>query len=288
MANHIWNPRLLRHYGRQRQFLKRIAEADPETLDPQKLVASTRDLLEGSLEVLGGERIVAATDPFRDCCLVWDVNQPADYGSGVYLGGRTVISAAHVLDPTRSYRVSLPLTDEQTRTQTMIDVTQILFRKDDPRPSGGKSDLALLSLASLPTGIPSPLVAQPADFQATITSTEGVTICGFGQAWDPPGLSERRGIKRSASDVEVHPSPPAPSPDSDFAAAFEFLAGGRSNGTVADTCFGDSGGPVYVVNANGSHTLLGITSRGIGNVCGNGGIYTRIDAHRDWILANLT
>lgn len=56
-----------------------------------------------------------------------------------------------------------------------------------------------------------------------------------------------------------------------------------------DTCYGDSGGPVYELWGDGvrcGYRLVGITVRRTADSvlpCGNGGIYTRIDVVRDWI-----
>ena len=58
-----------------------------------------------------------------------------------------------------------------------------------------------------------------------------------------------------------------------------------AGGAGVDSCFGDSGGPLYLVTDHG-YVLVGVTSRGYdewGPPCGNGGIYVRPDAVRDWI-----
>lgn len=65
----------------------------------------------------------------------------------------------------------------------------------------------------------------------------------------------------------------------------EFIAGGDGN---ADSCYGDSGGPVYATVA-GKTYLVGTTSRGRREgkvVCGSGTIYTRTSAYADWIWEN--
>ena len=52
-----------------------------------------------------------------------------------------------------------------------------------------------------------------------------------------------------------------------------------------DTCRGDSGGPLYI-SADGKWLLAGVTSRGTNlstTMCGDGGIYTRVDKYRTWI-----
>lgn len=56
-----------------------------------------------------------------------------------------------------------------------------------------------------------------------------------------------------------------------------------------DTCGGDSGGPVYELWGNGQecgYRVVGIVARRTADAvvpCGNGGIYTRVDAMRTWV-----
>ena len=62
----------------------------------------------------------------------------------------------------------------------------------------------------------------------------------------------------------------------------EFVAGGTG---TADSCFGDSGGPVYLDTANGAVAIASV-SRGVdgaATACGGGGIYVRTDKVVDWI-----
>jgi hypothetical protein len=54
---------------------------------------------------------------------------------------------------------------------------------------------------------------------------------------------------------------------------------------LGDSCFGDSGGPLYVPTVQGDF-LLGLVSRGRSDVerdCGDGGVYTLLSAHLPWI-----
>ena len=61
----------------------------------------------------------------------------------------------------------------------------------------------------------------------------------------------------------------------------EFLAGGDGRGS----CFGDSGGPVFMPTEDGP-ALVGVVSRGIavpGATCSDGGIYVRADKVVSWL-----
>jgi secreted trypsin-like serine protease len=55
-----------------------------------------------------------------------------------------------------------------------------------------------------------------------------------------------------------------------------------------DTCKGDSGGPFFLADARGRWLLAGVTSRGTAlaeTMCGDGGLYVRVDQYRDWIAS---
>jgi secreted trypsin-like serine protease len=57
-----------------------------------------------------------------------------------------------------------------------------------------------------------------------------------------------------------------------------------------DTCKGDSGGPLFIEDAKGRWLLAGTTSRGTDlatTMCGDGGLYVRVDAYQKWIKSVL-
>lgn len=65
--------------------------------------------------------------------------------------------------------------------------------------------------------------------------------------------------------------------------ATELFAGGPG---YADTCSGDSGGPVYAISASNEVFLVGATSRSGASAttaCGDGGVYTLLPAYASWI-----
>jgi secreted trypsin-like serine protease len=57
-----------------------------------------------------------------------------------------------------------------------------------------------------------------------------------------------------------------------------------------DTCKGDSGGPLYLADGRGRWFLAGVTSRGTDlaqTMCGDGGLYVRVDQYREWITSAM-
>jgi len=59
----------------------------------------------------------------------------------------------------------------------------------------------------------------------------------------------------------------------------------RRSDQLGDSCYGDSGGPLYLPTEEGEF-LVGLVSRGRSDVkrdCGDGGVYTLLSAHRSWI-----
>ncbi|EDW00986.1 venom protease [Drosophila grimshawi] len=66
----------------------------------------------------------------------------------------------------------------------------------------------------------------------------------------------------------------------------QFCAGSGSSSTIADTCNGDSGGPIFVQHPayNCLKQVIGITSYGA--ICGNykfPSVYTKVHLYTDWI-----
>ena len=158
---------------------------------------------------------------------------------------------------------------------------------------GEANDLALWQLASPIEGAHTSALLSPEELSEAFTQGREMILMGYGKtsAWESPWLehvlnqasvpyAERlsipyrkvvvvagRSIKRIFQ-LEI----PARN-------AREFMVGGGAN---ADTCSGDSGGPVYVRRADGALVLVGVTSRGLPS-CSDGGVYTIAPEYMEWL-----
>jgi hypothetical protein len=224
--------------------------------------------------------------------------------SGIALDGSTVLTAAHCAcdlhlatgdSPDDEKKVYVGISTGSDSKQFPVRPGETRFLSRDLRGLdpcsgilanilGGNPDLALVRVANGPMDLPLVRIATPELMEGAI-GTAGFFLYGFGctkpiQPGGPLlgcdtgsiGTKMTGFIKRSANCTD--PSACAPG-GREF--ALQDL-GGRS---PIDTCAGDSGGPVIVIEGEGDslrYHLVGITSRPFnqnGN-CGDGGIYAKI------------
>lgn len=268
--------RLLREYASHRRFVELIAgdEEHPESATARSLLRSTTEIAEGTL---------ADDDTFAQCAVVWN---GAKFASGIYVGGRIVLTASHVVTGIHPNMVSLGVSNVDQRFNKAYEVASYGLRAGVP---SAEWDVAILVLKE-----PGPLtgtvsIGTTADLEAArITAGgTGVTVCGFGWGW-PAGHPEQlsNGVKRSMdvplSDVEA----PTGFPEN-------FFVAGDSSETAPfhNICKYDSGAPAFVGDSN-DLTILGIASATFDidaatkEGCGTKplGIFSRVDVGRDWIL----
>ena len=128
--------------------------------------------------------------------------------------------------------------------------------------------------------------AKPRLIASACTATEHldhgakVELVGFGLTTKAgTGMNSRLNKAELVVDDATCTTDPACAPA--IAPGGEFTAGG--DGT--DSCFGDSGGPLYIDSTHGA-VQIGVVSRGVGTTgdpCGGGGVYIRADKVVPWI-----
>ncbi|MBV9924086.1 MAG: trypsin-like serine protease [Acidobacteria bacterium] len=221
----------------------------PQTVDAQPIV--------------GGE----PTTDFPDCCAVG--SDEGFYCTGTLIAPNLVVTARHCTDVTR---VFLKGSDVSKPEQGLI--VEVLKEVAHP-----EYDIRFLVLKSA-VDVKPRRVARGSE----VGNPKEALAVGFGTI-DTDG-EIGYGIKRK---VKVPIASVGCSSSADVKKfgcnqGKEVVAGHK--GLLKDSCRGDSGGPLYIKNSQGSYSLLGATSRGLGNtqnVCGDGGIYVRVDQFLDWV-----
>ena len=217
-------------------------------------------------EIVDGEE----TDDFPDCCAVG--NDEGYFCSGTLVAPKVVITADHCPDIKRVYLRGKDVSRSDDG-ETIAVVKEIVHPE---------LDFKILILKDASRVKPRRI----ATLEEANTATT-VMLAGFGTV----DLNGRigYGLKRKlpyeipitslacddANAPKLHGCMPGR----------EIVAGQR--GMRRDSCRGDSGGPLYIRGADGEYCLLGATSRGVRSaftICGDGGIYVRVDLCRDWIL----
>lgn len=224
--------------------------------------------------------------------------------TGSLIGKRTVLTAAHCLyDPniTDVIAVFNPSLDDGSKQKAFIHgaraIPSELF---SPSSKGGSfvegkpwNDIAIVQLRS----------DAPADFQLTQLPTEkdlgllkagsDILLAGYGVT--NPIVNVEKMVKGKKVITPVVDA-------SDTAGILRFvttkvLIATKDNkeieidqlGGTRGACHGDSGGPAFIKNAEGTYTIIGVTSRGtdLNGNCDKQNVYTNVYGQLDWIKANM-
>lgn len=141
-------------------------------------------------------------------------------------------------------------------------------------------DVAVIVLNAPITGVTPRPMGAACTFQ-NFADNMSVHLVGFGLT-DTAGTGDNTTLREaSAPIVDADCSTTGKGCQPGALPAGEFIAGG--GGT--DSCFGDSGGPVYLDTPRGT-IVVGAVSRGLdgsATPCGGGGIYVRTDKVLSWI-----
>jgi secreted trypsin-like serine protease len=140
-------------------------------------------------------------------------------------------------------------------------------------------DIAVLKLAARSKAEPRKIAAV-CDTRVGLVGGALVHIVGFGLATEAG--TDRNTALREADMPVLDPTCTMDAAcQASIAPHGEFIAGGNG----VDACFGDSGGPIYLLTDDG-WALVGVVSRGLavpGLPCGEGGVYVRADKVVSWV-----
>jgi len=196
--------------------------------------------------------------------------------TGVLVAPTVVLTAAHCVGGITAVRLG---TNDYNKGGELIEV----LRSARHPNSSNTYDIAALILADA-APVPPRMIAQDCVLDTYLIDGADVSVVGFG-ATDSQGLKFTSTLMEGFTTVDDADCSDIESGcNVDVSPGGELGAGGSDK---VDSCFGDSGGPLYLLTPKGDY-LVGITARGYngnGPPCGQGGIYVRPDAVFDWIEA---
>lgn len=193
--------------------------------------------------------------------------------TGVLVAPTVVLTAAHCIGGIRSVLFGV---NDYTKEGEEIAVSQQIAYPN----WNGSYDIGVLVLAQPATTEPR-VIASGCIRDKAIKNGAQVAIVGYGaiDAYGNEYGTELREAITTVTDFDCS--------SVERGCVASVSPGGEigAGGMGIDSCFGDSGGPLYLLTEHGDF-LVGITSRAwddAGLPCSEGGIYVRPDAVIDWI-----
>ncbi|MFT5686060.1 MAG: trypsin [Myxococcota bacterium] len=222
--------------------------------------------------VVGGSAVSSGDWP--DTAAIYFGNQVGC--TGVLIAPNAVLSAGHCADGITAVKLN---TNDYSSGGERIMVAEIIEYPDSQRTF----DLAVLILESDATAEPR-VIARGCALE-DLDADAQVTVVGYG-AQNPQGTQYNSTLMEGFTTVD--------DPEcTDFSSGCvrDISPGGELGAGASDevdSCYGDSGGPLYLTTDHGDY-LVGITSRGYNTSwdCGGGGIYVRPDAVIDWLEESI-
>jgi Trypsin len=227
--------------------------------DPARVVPPTQT--DDPDSIVGG----VPTREFPDCCAVGNATQ--FYCTGTLIAPMLIVTARHCPDLKRAFLKGYDINDPAGGE--IIEIGEEFAHEE--------ADLRVLVLRQASSVAPRH-IAQGAEVRGQRALLVGFGTIDFGGT---VGYGVKRKVEVPITSIDC--GGPGESNRYGCRQGKEMVAGHR--GLDRDSCRGDSGGPLYILGAEGTYHLLGVTSRGLGGprVCGDGGIYVRVDQFLDWI-----
>jgi len=212
--------------------------------------------------------------------------------TGFLFDKRTVVTAAHCLasqklkggfsltfgSRNRALVKSVFVSNRQFVLNGIWDPSDLRRSDIDPLPQKPKGDIGVIVLSEDAPDWTRPL---PVKEIGDIAIGRDVILAGYGetraQAQDLQTTEFKGFLRKAKVKLSVINS-----------AGQELIYESPADNRRANSCHGDSGGPMYFVEDDGSLTVIGVTSRSYAaNLdCQEKGVYTDVRKYTDWIRTN--
>ncbi|XP_030570139.1 chymotrypsin-1-like [Drosophila novamexicana] len=244
--------------------------------------------------IINGSKAKAQQFPYQVFFDVLNNSKWIPQCGGVIISERTVLTAAHCfedgIDSIKLYFGAVNRKNSsETGQQRLIVHRENIFINEGYEFNQTLNDIAVINLPAeiqfdefiQPVGLPSP--------NQVIDNLEGMTS-GFGHTQAPKegigNLSDHlmylkvRILPNKVCKPILHKYDPARF----FPSSWVCIAPNKST-----PCNGDSGGPLVIKNANGTNTLVGLTSFGMDTICSlkRPAVYTRVSSYLEWIQSAI-
>jgi len=236
--------------------------------------------LDGSVDVVGGTPVTH--DDWPDVAAVVFDGQFVGC-TGTLIASDLVLTAAHCADGIS--HVILDTADYATPQGEMIAVSRIYVHSS--YYTGGY-DIAVLEL-SRTTSIEPRRIATDCVRDEHLYDGADVAVVGYG-AINEQGTQYSSKLHEGFTTIDDAECDQSYADGVYMGCAPSINPGGEigAGGDGVDACFGDSGGPLYLLTPDGEAYLSGVTSRAYAGIdpsypCRDGGIFVRADAVMGWV-----